>query len=30
VHSLVDFAGLPGLEKIGQRLALERLDHTDM
>src|SRR5882762_4963948 len=28
VHSLIDFGGLPGLEKIGQRLALERLDHT--
>jgi hypothetical protein len=30
VHSLIDFGGLPGLEKIGQRLALERLDHADI
>jgi hypothetical protein len=30
MHSLIDFGGLPGLEKLGQRLALERPDHTAM
>jgi hypothetical protein len=29
-HSLIDFGGLPCLKKIGQRLALERLDHAAM
>jgi hypothetical protein len=28
VHSLIDFGGLSGLEKISQCLALEGLDHT--
>jgi hypothetical protein len=27
VHSLIDFGGPSGLEKIGQRPVLERLDH---
>jgi hypothetical protein len=30
VHSLIDFRGLSGLKKIGQRLAPERLDHADV
>ena len=30
VHSLIDFGSLSSLEKIGQRLALERLDHAVM
>jgi hypothetical protein len=30
VHSLIDFGGLPGLEKIGQRPAPERPDHANM
>jgi hypothetical protein len=29
VHSLIDFGALSELEKIGQRLVPERLDHTE-